>query len=371
MLMKNRACRSARLGRRKAFQAIFNAFKWLADNKSCNHKVEWLDDYPLLATSFPRDAFLNLRFLCHPSNHSDERSATVGPLTYAAPTRSQGLTERLIEKGRFVAFTYLDTPFHSQDLRRQILLRQQEAIRDSFKKNHDPENLVVVRSDTLQSNGSNSIKESITNLICAKFFMSNGYMLLEDVGSGPDLIAFKTSILEELRARGFMGRGASVSQLASIRAFGKVIENYKENVSNEEIIAIESESISPQSGMKQLRDGYEGDRFSYMGFFDRRVLAVPFFNQGLKGLDVLTYDTKGIQYQKRDEAPVTTDFWRSKKLAFIGELHNLVKGMLLLNLAFDEIRDMISGRPLTVYQVLQEIPKLEMGIVLDKIEAVI
>jgi len=369
--MRNRAHQSTRLDRRRAFEAIFNAFKWLADNKSHDHKVEWLDDYPLLATGSPRDAFLNFQFLCHPSKEADERSVTIGPFAYARLARSTGLFERLVDKGRFVAFTYLDTPFHSQDLRREILLRQQAAIRDLFKKNHDSEDLLVVRSDTLQSNGKNSIKESITNLIAAKFLMSNGYMVLEDVGSGPDLIAFKTNLLEELRARGFIGRGASVSQLATIRTFGKATDIYREDCPNEEIIAVESESINPQSGIKQLKGEFSSQGYLYMGFFDRRVLATPFFYRPLKGLDVLTYDANGIQYRACGNVHAASNFWKSKKEWFVKQLYSSIREVLLLNLTFEEIKSMISSKPLTMYEVFQGIPNLETIRILDKIESIL
>jgi hypothetical protein len=371
MVMGNRSAGRTRLSKRRALRAIASAFKWLADNKSCDYRVQWLDEYPLLLTSSPSDAFLNYRLL---SSHTGEvypKSVTFGPFNYPLLASTEESIDQVLAKGRYVVFTYLDTPIHSHDLRKRILLRQEETIRSLFKESYNSECPLIVRGDTIQSNGCNSIKECITNLLCAKFFMSNGYMVLEDTGSGPDLIAFKTSLLEELRERRFVGRGASVSQLATIRAFGKVTDVYQENCPNEEVIAVESESVNPQSGIKQLRGEFSSQKYSYMGFFDRRVLAAPFFCSQPKGLDMLTYDDNGIQYCACANVPVASDFWKSKKELFVKELHDSLKAALLLNLTYEEIEKMISTKPLTFYEVIQRIPNLEMMRILDKIESVL
>ncbi|WXG46891.1 MAG: hypothetical protein WED05_09580 [Candidatus Atabeyarchaeum deiterrae] len=302
------------LNRRTALLAMYNAFKWLADNGSENHKVGWLGGFPLLTAVSPRDALLALQFLCIPSKRSNNRMTAVEPSNNPTLVGDCETINQLADKARFISFTYSDATCCFQDHKNLPALRQQkETIEKLFTSEHDSDSILIYRSDNLHSNGCNSIRESITNLIAAEFFMSKGFMVLEDTGSGPDLIAFKTKLLEELRERRYIGKGASLSQLATIKAFGKVSSNYKEEVTSDEIIAVESESVSPQSGIKQLREGYGSERFSYMGFFDRRVLAVPFFDLRPKGLDVLTYHADCLQYRKFDAGSVTTDFWRSKK----------------------------------------------------------
>jgi len=49
--------------------------------------------------------------------------------------------------------------------------------------------------------------------------MLKGYIILWDIGSGSDIIAFKIPLMEKLRERGFIGIGATISQLATLRVF--------------------------------------------------------------------------------------------------------------------------------------------------------
>lgn len=358
-----------KITKQQAFQAIFNAFKWLINNGLNNHKIEWLGEYPLLIISSPRDIFLTVKYIG--PEEIDRKLITFDLVTYETFLDNYESVKTLFEKGQFIAFTYLDAPYYSQHYERKFLLPQNEEIKKLFKEKYDSEDVIIIRSDNIHSNGDNSIKESLTNLISARFFMLNGYMVLGDIGSGPDVIAFKTNLLKELRKRNFIGKGASVSQLATLRVFGKVKENYREDISNEEIIAIESESVNPESGIKQLRNGYKPERFSSTEFFDRKVLTTPFFNQRLKDIDVLTYDTNNFEYQKSDKMCTISDFWKNKKLEFVNELHSTIKTMLLANLTFDEITSMISTKSLTMFQVLQKIRKIEIEKILDRIESVI
>jgi hypothetical protein len=66
-----------------------------------------------------------------------------------------------------------------------------------------------------------------------------------------------------------------------------------------------------------------------------------------------------------------SDFWLQRKRSFIDGLHLEMKMLLLANLTPDEIMSMIPARPPTLYQLLQEIPKIETGKILDKIEDVL
>jgi hypothetical protein len=280
------------------------------------------------------------------------------------------LAKQFVGKKQFVAFTYFDSSCCLRDSTSEDLHNQQQAIRDLFSQRHDREDLHLVRSDNLHANGCNSIRESITNLISAEFFMSKGYMVVEDTGSGPDVIAFKSRLLEDLRERRFIGKGAGICELATIRAFGRVSQSYSEDIPKDEVIAVESESVNPRKGINQLRRGYEGKRFAYLGFSDRRVLAAPFLNLGATSLDLLTYNANGLEYRECVKASSAPDFWRSKKFAFLKELHTSMKAMLLLNLTFEEMAGMISIGHATAFQVLHDIPKLGIEKILDKIESV-
>jgi hypothetical protein len=357
-----------RLGRRTAFQSIFNAFRWLADRGSTNHRANWLGDYPLLISGSPRNAFLAFEFLCRPSEQREEPTIAVGPTDYVTFINTNGSSEGSSLKEGFVALTYLEAQRGPGDLGIGSLLQQQEQIRQLFKEKYGSEHVLMLRSDNLHSNGDNSVRESITNLICAEFFMLKGYMVLADCGSGPDLIAFKTKLVDQLRERKFIGQGASISQLATIRAFGRETGGCRESDAGEEVIAVETESVNPQKGVEQLRNGYGSERFSYLGFFDRKVIAAPFLSQRYKDLDVFTYDTSGIEYWGCDKDHPASDFWRSKKLQFMKEVHESMKVMLLMNLTHDEIARTVSSKPLTTYAMLQEAMSLEISGILDMIE---
>jgi hypothetical protein len=367
-MRKGKRQASKKLGRRAAFQGIFNAFRWLADKGSAGHRANWLGGYPLLVAGSPRNAFLAFEFLCRPSKQTEGTTIAVGPTEYTALINTKGSSEGPSHKEGFVALTYLEAPRKCGDAESGSLSRQEQQVRELFKEKYGSKDVLVVRSDNLHSNGDNSIRESITNLICAEFFMSKGYMVLSDCGSGPDLIAFKTKLVDELRDRKFIGQGASVSQLATIRAFGKVAGGHKEDNAGDEVIGVETESVNPQKGVKQLRNGYDSQRFSYMGFLDRRVLAAPFLSRRQEGLDVFTYDTSGVEYWGCDEPCPASDFWKYKKIQFIKELEESVKTMLLMNLTYHEIASMVASKPLTAHTALQETANLGIHRILDKIE---
>lgn len=359
------------ISKEQAFLSIFNAFKWLIDNGLNNHKIEWLGEYPLLIINSPRDIFLTFQFLSHPHEEVDRKLIAFDPITHTTFLDNYESVKTLFKKEQFIAFAYLDAPYYSQYYERKFLLPQQEEIKKLFKEKYDSEDVIIIRSDNIYSNGDNSIKESITNLISARFFMLNGYMTLGDIGSGPDVIAFKINLMKELIKRGFIGKGTSISQLATLRVFGKPKENYIGDISDEEIVAIETESVSPKSGIKQLKKGYNNPQFSSMEFLDRKVLAVPFFNQRIEDIDVLTYDINNLEYRKCNKTLVISDFWRNKKIEYINQLHSTIKTMLLANLTFDETVSMISTNSLTMFQVLQKIQEIEVEKILDKVESII
>lgn len=356
-----------RLRRRTAFQGVFSAFRWLTEKGSLGHAAEWLGGYPLLIAGSPRNAFLGFEFLCHPSKQQEGSTIAIGPSDYLAIISAEGSKGATLKDG-FVALIYLDAACNPGDVGGN-LLQQQEEVKELFRDKHGSDHVLVVRSDSLQSNGDNSIRESVTNLICAEYFISKGYMVLADCGAGPDLIVYNTGLVEQLRERGFIGTGASVSQLATIRAFGKVADTRGERALQEEIIAVESESVNPNKGVDQLINGYQSESFSYMGFFDRRVLAAPFLSERQNGLDVLTYGSNGIDYWKCCKAHSPSDFWKGRKLQVINEIQDIMKKMLLMNFTGSEVLSMVSNRQLTPSAVSRESANLGIDRILDKIEA--
>lgn len=356
-----------KIGQKDAFQAIFNAFQYLIKNGLINHKIEWLGDYPLLTITSPRDIYLTFLILDIERNWQPFEFIT--NQSFFDYYEDENVND-IFNNNRFIAFIYLDAPYYSDYYKKQ-LAPQQEEIKKLFKKKYGLENLNIIQSDNLYKDGTNSIRESITNLFVVRFFMLKGYMVREDIGSGPDVLAFKVKLLEELRERNFIGKGASISQLATLRTFGKLNEKYKQKVSNEEIIAIETEANYPRQGIDQLIKGFRGKPFDYMNWLDKKVLAAPFFGEKLEALDLLTYNSSEFKYVKCTEKYHLLDFDKSLKFEYLKKLNNDIKKMLLTNLSFDEIISMISTKSLTLYQVLQKIPKIKLEKVLDKVESII
>ncbi len=358
---------SSVITKQQALQAIFNAFKWLTDNGLRDYSVEWLGEYPLLKVCRPRDILMTLEFL------TDTKLTTFDPITYETFVDNYESVKSLFQDEQHIAFTYLEAPYDSPHYERKFLLPQADKISKLFNERYGSGKPRIVRADNIQSQGGNSIKESITNLISAIFLMLKGYMVRGDIGQGPDVIGFKTDVVKQLAERGFIEKEATLSQLSTIRVFGHVKERQRWDDSPEEITGIETESVNPKRGMTQLRSGYSNEPFRSTEFFDGKVLAVPFFTETLDDLDVLTYDdSDGIDYRRASKTFPMSSSAKEKKTSFINDhLHSAVRTMLLANLTVDEIRSMISARSLTMFQLLHEMQELEIEKILDKIEGVV
>jgi hypothetical protein len=114
-------------------------------------------------------------------------------------------------------------------------------------------------------------------------------------------VALRTKLTKELVERGFIRNGAFAWELATIRNLGRLAPVSISGSYDDEIIAIEAESVDPGSGVEQLRGGFKSPRFSSTEFFDRRVLAVPSSPDDVvreEDLDILTYDSKGFEYRE-------------------------------------------------------------------------
>jgi len=186
-------------------------------------------------------------------------------------------------------------------IRRKLRSEQIDPFLKAFKERFGEEEvsyLWVVRSDNPVAAGYCSISEDVTNLIVTLYYILNGYVVRGDIGSGPDLIAFKGKILEKLRKEGLIRKGGIIRELLLSYAFGRVKGKYKP-VEEERVVAIESESWNPEQGVSQLKSWTTTWWYEH-GFsgkpLDQVVVAAPFYHETLDDVDVLTYDSDGIKF---------------------------------------------------------------------------
>lgn len=359
--------------RDKAFGAIFGAFDWLIRNGLENHSIEWLGGFPLLKIVSPLDAFLTLTFL------NDPRVVTYDPVTNETLYDRLDTLPNLVEGEQFFAFSYLDSPVDTPHYERGYLIPQENEIKKLFfqKYGADGKNLRIVRAHNFV--GSNrSIKESITNLIAARYFIRKGYAVAGDSGVGPDVVAFHCDFVKELEKEGLLAVGSSVYDLALLRRYGGRknrgdVEqfSYKSERPEMELIAIESESVRPSSGTNQIRGGYSGNEIRSVDFFNSVILAAPFLDDGFADYNVLTYDESGMKFigvDKMERNFENRDMDRSK---FVEKLEKIANRMLQVNLTVQEQLEMLPPEPMTLFQFLERKDALPLSLVISKVLEVI
>lgn len=336
--------------------AIYNALVWLSQNGLADHIVERLDGYPVLRVHSSRDVLSTFSLLGIEEVSDDPLKPTFFE-KYGNPSFTKRFTG-----DHAVGFNYVDrrTPF------------QPDTITKLFTtKFGSSQGLHHVRSDKEDGTG-HSIDEKVTNLIAAKYFTSRGYMVREDRGQGPDLIAFKTDLVADMVRRGVVRRGATVSEIGAARAFGRVQnENVAANLPDE-IICVETESTNFKNGVKQLKEGYDDTRreFASVDFFDRRVLAVPFLDEIIDDLDVLTYDSK-FQFIPAKTNQLSGTIQQRKKSFITGYLDSIIKKMLLSNLRLDELIDLVAPKPKSVFELLEGIEAIDARKALNAVDSIL
>lgn len=111
------------------------------------------------------------------------------------------------------------------------------------------------------------VTEELVKLMTMLYFRAQGYMVQRPLGTYngvDDLIAWKSSVTEKLRAHGLIEYGCFVNELALLRKFGRVNQVREEKLINSELILIEAESsirkaIANDGGMNQLLGKEWGD----------------------------------------------------------------------------------------------------------------
>jgi hypothetical protein len=349
-----------KISKQQGLAAIFNALTWLSQNGLADHVVERLNEYPIFTLNSSRDVLSTLSLLGIVAISGDQTKPTFLE-KYQSPGNPTFMDT--FPKHQAIAFTYSDPASTYQELTVTKLYTE---------KFGSSKNLRIVTSNKSRDKTGTSIAENITNLIAGKYFASKGYMVREDRGQGPDLIAFKTDLVADMVKRGVVRSGATVSEIGAARVFGRVqSENIEANIPDE-IICVETESTQLREGIKQLTRGY-GDsagEFSSVDFFDRRVLAVPFLNEPINDLDVLTYDS-GFQFIPAKTNQLS-ESKRLRKNEFIEKyLESIIMKMLLSNLTLDELMDLMIPRPKSLFQFLQGIEKINAQDALNAVDNVL
>lgn len=216
-----------------------------------------------------------------------------------------------------VAFVYYGLPLTDSYAKKKLTDEQVNPLIESLDED-EKRSLWIVRADNpISGDSSNpppcSIRESITNLIATLYYTLRGYAILSDIGSGVDLIPFKIKETSVLQEKSIFDSGL-IEQLRLTKAFGspvsKEIVIRDSNQPEEEILAVETESWKPSSGISQLKGGFVDWWFSRHGYpakpFDRAVLACPCFNNTLEDIDVLTYDENGIRLNRSSKENYAT-----------------------------------------------------------------
>ena len=340
----------------EALCAIFGAFNWLVELGPKSRSVEMLDGYPVVRVSGPRDVFLDYQTL-EPTDG--------GPLVVFDPITRETFYDRyesvkeLLENPLYVGFTY-----HEYGVGDKV--PQEKELEKLFRARYGEARLHHVSSEW-----HGSIKEAVTNLIATRYFMLKGYTVQPDIGQGPDVVALKLPLAEELVDHGFLRRGGCTWDLVMARNLGRVRETHSEP-QEEEIIAIETESYNPKSGIKQLRKGYSNAASPSVEFFDRKVLATPAYEGVLEDIDVLTYDSEGIHYTPASGSrKALDDYWKRKKKGFISSLERSWTQLLLTNFKVEEMLSLVGNGDLTLYRLLERMPDVPTAKVITKLEELV
>ncbi len=361
----------ANIKKEDALSAIYRAFNCLKDQGLANHEIKWVGEHLLLTIGkSPKDVLTTWKFLTHPSKQVSDALTTGFEFgSYKSLTDNYGSVKELFEKEQHVAFAYIGGSYTEPTINKKL-----QQVKEETRKCSGIQDVVAVHANNPDSKGNNSIAESITNLIAARFLMLKGYMIFGPSASGPDLIALKTNILNTLREMHIIGRGSTIHELSTITTLGRTPEAYQEEINKEEIIAVETESIYPEQGISQLEGDYKSEPYRHhMEIFDKRVLAVPFYHQFTKqaqeNLDVLTYDNSDlgwIERKKKDWA--TPDYLKDIRSKLMGDLLSEINQALLANLNLDEILAIIPGKPQTLSQLLSKLKEIELSRILETLK---
>jgi len=218
------------------------------------------------------------------------------------------------------------------------------------------------------------IDEDIGTFITCHFLKNKGYFVgcppIWSVPGDPDAYAFKSNITEKLKEMGFVENGAFIEELATLRIFEKVkgsLCNHPTSPSNSETIVIEVEPTpdaqGKENGYGQLR--LKSGNYLSIGNFDRGLWAAPFLKRDLKrDVNILTFDQNGLAYTECKEVFSNNE----AKTKLLKEFEDIVKLLLLQNLYFDEILELIDVKSLTTYQLINKISKIEFDKILDVLE---
>jgi len=222
------------------------------------------------------------------------------------------------------------------------------------------------------------IEENVGEFLSSLYFRYLGYISschLTPVTAvrQPDLTCWKTPLLKKLREYGLVDGGAIVYELQMLRVFGKIRSKPDNSNNFYESVVIEVESDKPSKGIDQLL-GYwkniDNYKIGYVkkGNYDKCFLVAPSIKDYDKRVGILSFSEEGIYFK---ESPLFET--NENKDKSIREMDNLFKWLLLTNLTFDEILDIIkyNGKPVTFFHILKEINEINVEKILDKLEEVI
>lgn len=249
--------------------------------------------------------------------------------------------------------------------------QQKYRIRKELKeKGYDLTKILFVPLD-------GKIEENVGEFIALFYFRKLGYLttvLVPFTGVRvPDITCWKTPLLRKLREFRLVDNGATLYELSMLRIFGKIKDDVKDSTEGDESIVIEVESDQPSAGIVQLlgysmyekgpypsnvKEGYvEG------GNYDKGFIVAPFYKHEDR-VGVLSFDENGLFFK---DCPKNFSVPPNKEKS-IKEIDDLLKWVLLTNLTFDEILELVPNiKSKTFFQILNEIDKIEEERIIEKI----
>ena len=240
----------------------------------------------------------------------------------------------LLAKRRYVKFLEL----HNKDWAFSDFLYK-KAVENLEKEGLDPKEFIF--HDLASKHG-----EPFWEYLGGCYFRKEGYAITRWQPRGqegsPDLCAFRTDVLDELREEGCIRDGCFLCELDIFKVFGKVSGKRKDFEEKTLVLEAESSARTMNSGIKQLLtrgDSYKWKPgYLYQGFYDEGYVVGPDYPTTAE-VGIVSNSDSGDLYFHRCPKKFSSDEPRKKG---IEEFRLFVKLVVARNLVLSRIRNWVS-----------------------------
>jgi len=256
----------------------------------------------------------------------------------------------------------------------ESITRYRQKVMESLKDKGFGEMNVVfipITERTYKGTSMSCVGEDVGELISILFFRNKGFLatnhkLWLQGAKAPDVIFWRTPLVNKLVEMGIFAHGGTLTELA----FARVLKRVKGKIVDmeEKTAVVEVESSKPHSSISKavsqlLRDP-ESSQYLQTGFFDEGYAMCPFDFYHDSEVGVLSFDESGIEFH---ECP--KNYSTENRTFFISQTNEIIKQTLIMNFTLDEILELI-GKPISVYDLLKRIHALDINRVLKAIESI-